>query len=156
MFKNPIWEEATRCLFTSTTKGTNSGLPRNHASQRLERDWNPVSPDHDCQNCKLQVPRARYTLELTARPVGCRRYDNGPEHTFLFSWTLQSPWNVSINWRGAVNILNTCNEPKPYTFSYTIAKKKLLDFHFRLNFLLLSRLHVNVWSNEIVTCENKI
>ena len=43
MFKNPIWQEATRCLFTSPTKGLNSGLPRNHASQRSKRDWNSVS-----------------------------------------------------------------------------------------------------------------
>ena len=70
MFKNPIWQEATRCLFTSPTKGLNSGLPRNHASQRSERDWNSVSTnlgrgwvstDHDCKNCSASPTRALNT-----------------------------------------------------------------------------------------------
>ena len=83
MFKNPIWQEATRCLFTSPTKGLNSGLPRNHASQRSERDWNSVSTNLGRGWTRLGIDRS-WLQELQCKSHACAKH----------STSLPARWDV--------------------------------------------------------------
>ena len=83
MFKNPIWQEATRCLFTNPTKGLNSGLPRNHASQRSERDCNSVSTNLGRGWTRLGIDRS-WLQELQCKSHACAKH----------STSLPARWDV--------------------------------------------------------------
>ena len=83
MFKNPIWQEATRCLFSSPTKGLNSGLPRNHASQRSERNWNSVSTNLGRGWTRLGIDRS-WLQELQCKSHACAKH----------STSLPARWDV--------------------------------------------------------------
>ena len=63
-------------------------------------------------------------------------------NTSSFSSNLHSFWNVSINWRGALNILNTWNE-KRSVFSQTLSSLKNI-------------LNLNIQSDSIVRQTNKV